>query len=156
MHALVIGIRDDGACRAVVNWAANIAQDTDSALVLVHAIPRQSVWFIAGMQVDSNTYVAHRRTHFERCALEPLRRRGVRAKLEVDVGDAAELLLDAAHQIHADLIAIGGPQHSRFHDAIVGAVFGSTANKLAHITDVPMVMMPTLHSQPAAAADVAG
>jgi nucleotide-binding universal stress UspA family protein len=84
--------------------------------------------------------------------LEPLRRRGVRAKLEVEVGDTAELLLEAAHETQADLIAIGGPQHSRFHDAIVGKMFGSTASKLAHITDVPMVVMPTLRSEPSAAA----
>jgi nucleotide-binding universal stress UspA family protein len=155
MHALVIGIRDDSACPGVLEWAATIALDTDAAIRLVHAIPRRSVWVIAGMQVDSTTYVAHRRSHFERRVLEPLRRRGVRAKLDVEVGDAADHLLEVAHETRADLIAIGGPHHGRLHDAIVGAMFGTTASKLAHITDVPIVVIPALHAEPSSAAESA-
>jgi nucleotide-binding universal stress UspA family protein len=144
MRAIVVGMRDDPGCAAVVDWVANFAGEAGSEVLLVHAVLTRSVWFIAGMQVDSTTYLEHRRDHFIHARLEPLRRRGVRARLEVDVGDPAEVLIDAAHRARAGMIAIGGPRHSRLHDALVGNGFGSTASKLAHRSDVPIVVMPAV------------
>ena len=120
MKGIVIGIRDDAACPAVVDWAGRFARDADAPITLVHAVPRRSLWFIAGMQVDSSTYLEDQRYHYTRTVLEPLRRRGVQAELEIDIGDAAETLLEHAHKTHSELIAIGGPRHGRLHDALTG------------------------------------
>jgi nucleotide-binding universal stress UspA family protein len=138
MKHIVVGIDDDAQADAVLDWVTKYAQENEAHVVLVHAVLRRALWLIAGVQVDSNTYIKDCEQQFERLAAAPLRRRGISVELRVEVGYPEKVLAETATRENAEFIVVGGPHHGTLHDVVVG----STVCKLEHCTDVPVVVMP--------------
>jgi nucleotide-binding universal stress UspA family protein len=138
MKRIVVGIDDDAQADAVLDWVARYAEENNAHVVLVHAVLRRALWLIAGVQVDSTTYLNDCEEQFERIAVAPLRRRGISVELRVPIGYPEKVLAETATREGAEFIVVGGPHHGTLHDVVVG----STVCKLEHCTDVPVVVMP--------------
>ncbi len=63
--------------------------------------------------------------------------RGVEVKTAVRRGKPARTLLEYADSVGADVVVAG-----RGADGITGALLGSTTDRLAHLADRPLVVVP--------------
>jgi nucleotide-binding universal stress UspA family protein len=70
---------------------------------------------------------------------------GVEVHGDVRRGKPAEVLLEYADEIDADLILAG----QRDADGISGAILGSTTDRLARLTTVPLLIVPAEEDAPA-------
>ena len=64
--------------------------------------------------------------------------RGVDVTGDVRRGKPATVLLDYADEVGADLIVAG----QRGEDGVTGAILGSTTDRLARLTDIPLIIVP--------------
>ena len=69
--------------------------------------------------------------------LETLSQAGISATPHLEVGDAAQVIIDAATAIHATEIVIGS--HGR--GALAGALMGSVAQKVVHLSKIPVILL---------------
>ena len=138
MTNLVVGLDASEHDRAITDWAARFAADYDLHLIVVNVVPRTILWMIAGAQADSSRYLRAVRGRFEREVIAPMHAAGISAEFRLELGDPAHQLVGVAVKTGAELIAIGGPEHSALHDVVLGGV----ARRLEHHTHVPVVVIP--------------
>jgi len=69
--------------------------------------------------------------------LDTLRRAGISATPHIEVGDAAQVIIEAANEIHATEIVMGS--HGR--GALAGALMGSVAQKVVHLSKIPVILL---------------
>ncbi len=138
MQRIVLGLDPDAKNDALVGWTEQFATETGVSVAVVHVVPRVVLWTISSVQADFTTYLANLRSRLEKDPVERLRNHGIAVTLVVGRGDPAAHLARTASRLRADLIVIGGPDHSALHDV----VFGGTARHLEHVTDLPVVVVP--------------
>ena len=134
------GTSDDGH---TLGWAAQHAQETHASLTVVHVVPRSSLWTIAAAQVDSTSYLDDLRTHFEHNVLDAFRGGGLAINFRLEFGDPSDVLAGLAQRVRAELIVIGGADHSVLHDIL----FGRFERRLERRTEVPLVVVPATRSK---------
>lgn len=137
MKTVVMGLDGTAKDLPLVEWVADFTNELGAAVVAIHAIPRPTLWLIAGAQANSKSYSEELRTFLEHEVLRPFGRERA-PHLHIRTGEPARELADAARQFDAQLIAIGGRHHSAMHDA----VFGNVERELVRITSVPIVTVP--------------
>lgn len=137
MPRIIVGLDATPRDAAVLEWVAKFAGDLCAEVIVVHVIPRTTLWLVSSVQADSDRYVARVRDRFERDVVPQLRARGISVTLRVARGDAASTLAAIADKTSSDLIVIGGPDHHALHDAV-----SSIARRLEHSSDVPIVLVP--------------
>jgi len=71
-------------------------------------------------------------------AVERVRKAGVRVSSACTRDHPVDLLLNVAHEIQADMIVVGAKGPGTVHDVALG----STAMKLLHHSDIPVVVVP--------------
>ena len=69
--------------------------------------------------------------------LDTLRQAGISATPHIEVGDAAQVIIDAAKTINATEIVMGS--HGR--GALAGALMGSVAQKVVHLSKIPVILL---------------
>jgi nucleotide-binding universal stress UspA family protein len=99
---------------------------------------------------DARVIVAHAQTHALETAIDArlaqqiheLRNAGIDAEVvtakSVIVGREADAIAQIAHDCEADVIVIAGRGRSPF----VGAVLGSVTQRLLHVADCPVLVIP--------------
>ncbi len=137
MTRIIVGLTGDARDSTIIDWVSKFAGDLSAHVILVHTVPRTTLWIVSSVQADSDKYLAKVRSHFDRDVAEPLRGQGLVVTLRVTRGDAAHELADIAHKTGAELIVIGGPDHTALHDAV-----SSIARRLEHCSEVPVVVVP--------------
>ena len=135
----------ENADRALAS-AIQIAERDGAEVHICHVIEKVIVTRVAGQDV-----------HLDEQELdEKIRRRandvadnGVKVTLHMSSDQAADVarrIADTATEVGADLILVG----TRGHSPIVGALLGSVSQRLLHIADCPvLVVPPTTARQPA-------
>lgn len=110
MKTILIPLTLDSQMLSVFEYAEPIAKEMDASLLLLHVVKKQSY--------DNGTFspktdVYQRVTQEARMILEHLARQaivhGIRAKVMVTDGTPADVILDTAKSIKADLILMGRP-----------------------------------------------
>jgi nucleotide-binding universal stress UspA family protein len=134
----VVGIDDAAQTRDLLEWTAEFAIDLDAHVTLVHAVPRAQLWAIAGAMLDSNHHLDQLRAQFERHLVGPLREKGVSVDLRVEVGNPAQVVVEHATRLRADLIVVGSGPRGIVHE-IVG---GHLSHQIERLSDVPVVVVP--------------
>jgi nucleotide-binding universal stress UspA family protein len=69
--------------------------------------------------------------------LETLRQAGISAASHLEVGDAAQVIIEASKAIKATEIVMGS--HGR--GALAGALMGSVAQKVVHLSKIPVILL---------------
>jgi nucleotide-binding universal stress UspA family protein len=138
MKRIVVGLDGTPKDECVARWVADLADDLGAHIIAVHVVPRPTLWMIAGAQVDSATYVAELREHFEATTLVALRRADPSLVFHLAIGDPAHELARIAWRCDADLVAVGASSHTQMHDV----VFGGLERRLVHVTEIPVVAIP--------------
>lgn len=70
-------------------------------------------------------------------ARDALDRAGVPYLYHIGVGDPAEIIAHYAHEKQCDQIIMG----TRGHGRVIGMLMGSVANKVLHLSDVPVLFV---------------
>jgi nucleotide-binding universal stress UspA family protein len=116
----------EGADRAVPAAAALAARD-DARVIVAHAQTR-------ALETDINAHLATQ--------ISDLRSAGLSAEVvtarSVLVGREADAIAQIAHDEHADVIVVAGRGRSPF----VGAILGSVTQRLLHVADCPVLVVP--------------
>ncbi len=138
MKQIVVGLDADTKNDWIVDWIERFASDTGVHVIVVHAAPRVVLWTLSSMQADFTTYLRNVRAQLGRDVLDRLRRKGISAELVIARGFPARELAGVAARRGADMIVIGGADHSALHDVVLGG----TARHLEHLSHVPVVVVP--------------
>ncbi len=138
MKRIVVGLDINPRSDTIVGWVERFAADTGVHVIVVHATPWTLLWVISSLQADFTRYLNKVRTELDHDVIERFHNKGISADLIVTCGNPAHELARTATRTDADMIVIGGADHSALHDV----VFGGTARHLEHLTDVPVVVVP--------------
>lgn len=122
--------------RAALDHAVELAAFADAVVHVVTVLDtdRSPFSFDVGDVEDLHTAASE-------LVEEIVEAHGVRdVELTGDVrrGKPANTLLDYAREVDADLIVVG----QRGDDGVAGAILGSTTDRLARLTDIPLVIVP--------------
>jgi len=115
MNRIVVALEPLYVPDTLLDWIERLSTDLGVAVDVVHLVPRTTLW-PSGAQADINEYLQRLRSHFEHHVLARLRSRGIAARLHVIRGDPADEVANFARRVNADLIVVGGADHSALAD----------------------------------------
>jgi len=127
-HTILIGVDPSPASVPAARLGSALAHATGATVRLVHATPE--AWTVPSAP---HTFAINP-DGLNEAARDAAR--ATLARLEVRSGRPARVLRDAAHELDAGLVVLGGKHHS----AIGRWVVGSTAHALARSLDVPLLV----------------
>lgn len=147
----VVGVDGSEGGRAAVRWCARFAPGLNAEVTAV-AVTEPRVPLVPPPRgyADAMEEAVDKERDEARAALErdwcrPLREAGVRYETRSVVGDPAGALVDTAAELDADLLVVGRRGRGR----LVEALLGSVPRTLAHVADVPLVVVPpSFHPEP--------
>ena len=130
----------------VVEYAAQMATQTDSKLVILHVVE------LAPLREPGSDIVIHSmsmespdlkdiKAQLEQVAT-PLRDNGLDVETVVRVGIPADEIMKQAKAIDAIMVILG----SHGHGVILQAILGSVVTEVLHHSDIPVTVVP-IHAQ---------
>lgn len=130
--------------------AAQITKESGGELVIVHCVELTMPGKAGGrfpIYANEDELKAKIQQQVEQLAAD-----GVTARVEMataPVGDAAQLIANAAREQGADVIVVG----TRGRGPLAGLLLGSVTQRLLHIAPCPVLAIPTRKHEQAAPAD---
>jgi nucleotide-binding universal stress UspA family protein len=123
---------------AAVPVAAELARRYEAKVVVIHIDERTvAKGDMPPVHPDEDQVLERVRAHVDQLAED-----GIDASLELDavvLGGPATRIAAIAHEASAGIIVIG----SRGESALKGMLLGSVAHKLLHVSEVPVLVVPT-------------
>lgn len=141
----VVGVDGSDGARAAVRWCARFAPGLDAEVTAVAVSePRVPLVPPPTRYADAVEEAVDKEREEARTVLEddwcrPLREAGVRYETRSVVGDPTGVLMNTAVEVEADLLVVG----RRGRGGLVKALVGSVARRLAHVAEVPLVIVPS-------------
>ena len=141
MTTLLIPVDGSDYSLKAVDYAASRARDSKSP-VEVHLLNVQMQIASVNVKlfVSAESLESYYRDEGNRALETPLARAksaGLNVTPHIGVGDPAKIIMDYANEKKADEIVVGS--HGR--GALSGAVLGSVAQKVVHLSSVPVVLV---------------
>ena len=136
MAGLIVGYDGSDGANAALREAVDLSKRLDARLTLVFGFEENPV---GGEALD---YWAALREHGEGVlakAIEEAKAAGVDVETLVVERAPAEGLAELAAQRQADMIVVG----SNGERPLLGAILGSVAHKLVHVSEVPVLVVRT-------------
>ncbi len=141
MKKIVIAMDGSPSALEAVEYGLELAADQGAKPVFVHVAPATEVLPVAGYGMGAAASVPHEPDENDRTsldeALDIAARKGLDAKAELLVGNAAHAIVTYADSIDADLIVVG----SRGHGTIAGALLGSVSRSVLHEAKRPVLVV---------------
>ncbi len=135
MAGLIVGYDGSDGSNAALREAVDLSKRLDARLTLVFGFEENPV---GGEALD---YWAALREHGEGVlakAIEEAEAAGVEVETLVVERAPAEGLAELGRERQADMIVVGSNGERR----LVGAILGSVAHKLVHLSKVPVLVVP--------------
>lgn len=133
---ILVAMDSSDNSEAAARWAADEVIATGADIVAVHALGLLER--IGSLRVPSQ----HNRTQitwtFEHTWTAPLRRHGTEPRYVIRDGPPAQVILDVAAEVGADLIVVG----SRGADRRAQLPLGSTSTQVVRHSTCPVVVIP--------------
>jgi nucleotide-binding universal stress UspA family protein len=141
MNKIVIATDGSPSALEAVEYGLDLAADQGAEPIFVHVAPATEVLPVAGYGMGAAVSVPHEPDEHDRTslddALEIAARKGLDAKAELLVGNAAHSIVRYADSIDADLIVVG----TRGHGAIAGTLLGSVSRSVLHEAKRPVLVV---------------
>lgn len=142
MKTLLVSVDFSAATRAVVETAVELAQSSESRLILHHSLlpPLVTTEYGIGLEMMQETVALaekgarHQLEHLE----DELTARGLDVASVLTEGPAAPHILEVASKRKADVIVLGSHGHTAFYDLIVGSTTHAVLRKAA----CPVLIVP--------------
>jgi nucleotide-binding universal stress UspA family protein len=141
MTTLLIPVDGSDYSLKAVDYAASRARDSKSPIeVHLLNVQMQIVSVNVKLFVSAESLESYYRDEGNRALEAPLARAkndGLNVTPHIGVGDPAKIIMDYANEKKTDEIVMGS--HGR--GALSGAVLGSVAQKVVHLSSVPVVLV---------------
>ena len=135
-RTILVALENSRTDEAILAHVETLAREAGSRLLLVHVADG---W--VARHFDRLNLAESAEMREDRAYLESVRRRfldlGLEADSELAHGEPADEIVRLAEERGADLIAMSTHGH-RF---LVDLIYGSTANKVRHVVDIPVLLL---------------
>ncbi len=123
-----------------VRVAARLAAEQHAEVVLLTAVPvPQSLVMAAGVADDViDQYIEDQGAAALASGEALFQEAGVGVETKVVLGSAAEVIVNQAHVVEADLVVMG----KRGHGELRGLLLGSVSARVAHQLTIPVLLVP--------------
>ncbi len=135
-HRILIPVEHSATDETILQYIRPVARQCGAALVLIHVADGWAARNIRPLALRESEEMKGDRAYIERLA-GVLRAEGFEAEALLAAGDPADEIAQAAERERCDLIAMATHGHRGLEDVVRGSV----ANKLRHITKVPVLMV---------------
>lgn len=133
MKTLLVSVDFSAATRAVIETAVELAQASESRLILHHSLlpPLVTTEYGIGLEMMHETIALaekgarHQLEHLE----DELTARGLEVSSVLTEGPAAPHILELAAKRKADVIVLGSHGHTAFYDLVVGSTTHAVLRK---------------------------
>ena len=129
LRTVLVGTDGSADATAAVVYAARVARDTDSRLVIVHA---------PGLLDAQRSPGEHPELRTELDWIDAVRDTGITVETVLRDGHPVQVLLDVADKVDADLVAVGRRGEGGFPQQLLG----STSMQLAQHSHRPVLVVP--------------
>lgn len=136
---VVVGLDGSAESLAAAAWAADLARMAGAEVVAVHAVGLLEPIGPGRDRVPAAGRLEELRQRFEDDWCAPLHEAGARFRAELRFGAPAEVVLAAAEELSAGVVVVG----SRGQGGAGPSLLGSTSARLARLSPVPVVIVPT-------------
>jgi nucleotide-binding universal stress UspA family protein len=133
---ILIAIEHSDADQTVLEHVQQLARLTGASLLLVHVADGWAARHHDELELRDSEEITDDRAYLERLAGE-LSSSGFRTRTHLAMGDPATELIKVARDEKVDLIAMSTHGHRFLNDIIRG----STADRVRHRVDVPVLMI---------------
>jgi nucleotide-binding universal stress UspA family protein len=137
MGQIVVGYDGSGAGEAALEEALGIASELGDAIVVVFGYAPPGIW--GGEIAEHEEAIEEFGEKVTKQAREQAAKRGAEIEIVLVAKRSAEALIDVADERDARMIVVGSTGESQ----LKGMILGSTANKLLHLSDRPVLVVPT-------------
>ncbi len=143
MKKIVIAIDGSPAALEAVEFGLELAAEQGAEPVFVHAAPATEALPVGAYGMGAPVSVPHEPDEHDRSSLDQAvaiaAEKGLEAKAELLVGNAAHAIVAYADSIDADLIVVG----SRGHGTVAGALLGSVSRSVLKEATRPVLVVRT-------------
>lgn len=143
MKKIVIATDGSASALEAVEYGLELAADQGAEPVFIHVAPATDVLPVVGYGMGAPVSVPHEPDEHDRTSLdeavEIAAKKGLEAKTELLMGNAAHAIVAYADSVDADLIVVG----SRGHGTIAGALLGSVSRSVLHEAKRPVLVVRT-------------
>lgn len=138
MRKIVLAFDDSTGARCARDWCAELAKESEIAVTAVYVLSSGGDWAMAAMQADTGSLKDQVDGLLAKEWTEPIRQAGAQVTTVVIEGHPATELLKAADAVEADMLVLGVSGHGGFS----GRFLGGVAQKVAHHSTRPVVLVP--------------
>ena len=133
---ILVPVENSVTDETILQYIRPIARESGASLVLIHVADGWAARNIGPLALRESEEMKADRAYLERLSGD-LRAEGLEAEGLLAAGDPAKEIAEAAVREKCDLIAMATHGHKGLEDVVRGTV----ANKLRHITTVPVLMV---------------
>ena len=133
---ILVPVENSVTDETILQYIRPIARESGASLVLIHVADGWAARNIGPLALRESEEMKADRAYLERMS-GALQAEGLEAEGLLGAGDPAKEIAEAAVREKCDLIAMATHGHKGLEDVVRGTV----ANKLRHITTVPVLMV---------------
>lgn len=133
---ILVALENSPADEAILRHIEPLARLLGSELLLVHVADGWAARNYNQLQLADSAEMKTDRAYLEQVAGR-LRDGGLTTETQLLMGDPATQIILLARDCHADLIAMSTHGHRFLSDLI----YGSTADKVRHMVDIPVLLL---------------
>ncbi len=137
---ILIPLENSAADRTILDHVRQLGRLTGAALHLVHVADGWVARNYENFNLRESDEMKNDRTYIESVA-EELRGEGFSVEQVLALGDPASEIIKIAEAVNADLIAMSTHGHRFISDLL----YGSTADKVRHRVDIPVLLLKARH-----------
>ncbi len=134
--SILIPLENSTVDRAILEHVRGLARMTGARLILMHVADGWVARNYNLLQLQESEEMKADRAYLEEQA-RILRAEGFQVEPMLALGDPAKEIIELAHKTGADLIAMSTHGHRFISDLL----YGSTADKVRHCVDVPVLLL---------------
>ncbi|MCC6244325.1 MAG: universal stress protein [Gemmatimonadaceae bacterium] len=135
-HRILVPLEHSSSDEAILRHVRELAGLCRSAILLIHVADGWAARNLKPLQLRESEEIRKDRDYIEHCCAQ-LRADGFEAESVLAGGEPAVEIAAAADREGCDLIAMAVHGHKGLQDVI----YGQTANKVRHLTAVPVLMV---------------
>jgi len=133
---ILIPLENSSTDKAILDHIQSFSGKTKAHLVLVHVADGWAARNFKVLNLNESDEIKSDKSYLEAQA-EGLKARGFEVSFVLAMGEPADEIAAVAKAQNADLIAMATHGHRFFADLF----FGSTADRLRHLVDIPVLMI---------------
>ena len=137
IETIVVGLDDSAGSCAAATWGADLARQVGARVIAVHASEPLDHLDEVQLGLDFTEIRQRISARLGRDWCDPFTEAGVPFEIEIEEGRPADVLIDVARRVDADLIVVG----ARRMGLVRTLALGSTSHKVIHEARRPVTVI---------------